>query len=222
MNHSIDEMPEEERPREKLREKGTDRLTDTELLSIILRTGTKGINVKQLSGQILSEYSFQRILNVSREDLEDFEGISRAKSGQIKAAVEIARRMQREERNKLESLEDVKSETVDMKLLDKEELRVFMLNSGNEVLKRRRIDGEVRSVNVGIQELLRSAVAEKASAVIIAHNHPSGTSEPTDADRKFTRELKESAEVLGIDLLDHVIIGETVFSFRRDESDLSL
>lgn len=216
MDYTIKEIPESERPREKLEEEGAEQLTDTELLSIILRTGTKGKNVKQLSGQILSKHSFQGLLNVSRPELESFEGISRVKSGQIKAVTEIANRMRREERSKIESLGDVKSEVYDLQLLDEERLRVFFLNSGNEVLNRETFDGEVSSVSVEPEKLLKSAVSKNAAAFIIVHNHPSGEAEPTDSDREFTKKLDESAVVLGIDLLDHIIVGEGFFSFRRD------
>lgn len=220
MDYRIEDMPESEKPREKLEDHGTDQLTDTELLSIILRTGTKGKNVKQLSGEILSDHSFQDLLNVSRDQLERFEGVSTVKSGQIKAATEIANRMQREERSTLEKLEQVRSETADMKMLDEEKLRVFYLNSGNEVLSRKTFDGEVSSVNVRPKKILENALSVNAAAIILAHNHPSGKAEPTDADRSFTREFSSSAETLGIDLLDHVIVGESVFSFRQSTTVL--
>lgn len=207
-------MPESERPREKLGEEGAEELTDTELLSIVLRTGTKGKNVKQLSGEILSEHSFQGLLNVSRDRLENFEGISEVKSGQLKAVAEIANRMQREERSKLDKLDQVKSETADMKLLDDEKLRVFYLNSGNEVLSRETFDGEISSIRIEPRKILKTAVSVNGSAIILAHNHPSGEAEPTEADRKFTRELDSSARTLGVDLLDHVIVGDSFFSFR--------
>lgn len=197
-------------------------MPEKKLLSIILGKGPEEINETRLSTSILSEHSLHGLLNVSRSELEDLEGVSGTDSCRIKALAEIAKRMQREERDKIETLEDVRSETADMKFLNREEFRVFMLSSGNEVLKRQSFDGGATSVKVEVQDILRSAVSSKAAALIAAHNHPSGESEPTEADRRFTRELNESAEVLGIDLLDHVIMGEEAFSFRRDCSDVSL
>ncbi|WP_414836869.1 RadC family protein [Candidatus Nanohalococcus occultus] len=221
MDYTIKDVPRSEQPREKLNDHGAESLTDTELLSIILRTGTRGKNVKQLSGQILSEYSFQGLLNVYRSELEDFDGVSTVKSGQIKAMAEIANRMRREKRKTLESLSDVESELEDLKLLDSEKLRVFFLNSGNEVLGRETFDGGVSSVEISSEDLLKSAVSKNAAAIVIAHNHPSGKSEPTEADRDFTENLKVSGEVLGVELLDHLVVGRKVYSFRRDSDMLN-
>ncbi len=216
MDYTIKELPEEERPREKLEDLGAEDMTSVELLSIILRTGTQGKNVKELSSEILNEHSVSELGNQSLESLKEFEGISRVKAGQLKALGELSRRAEREEREKLENLSDVKSQVRDMKFLDSEVLRVFYLNSGNELVDEEEFDGGVSNVGLDVQEVFRSALESKASAVILAHNHPSGEASATEKDLRTTEEVIDAGESLGLDVLDHVIVGEEVFSMRRE------
>jgi DNA repair protein radc len=216
MDYTIQELPEEERPREKLESLGADKMTSVELLSIILRTGTQGKNVKELSSEILNKYSLSELGNQGLESLKEFEGVSRVKAGQLKALGELSRRVEREEREKIENLSDVRSQVEDMKFLDSEILRVFYLNSGNEIVGEEEFDGGVSNVGFDVQQIFRSAIESKASAVILAHNHPSGDSGATDQDLETTDEVIEAGENLGIDVLDHVVVGEDVFSMRQE------
>lgn len=214
MDYTIKELPEQERPREKLEQRGASSLTEVELLSLVLRTGIPGKNVKELSGEILSRHSLADLGNREPGELEDFDGISSVKAGQLVAVGELARRMQVEERGRIESFSDVREQVEDLKYLDQEKLRVFYLSSGNEVLGKKEFDGGVDSVKVGPREILGQAVKDDASAVVLAHNHPSKKPEATSADIKFTEQLIGAAESLGIDVLDHVIVGETTSSMR--------
>lgn len=214
MDYTIQELPEEERPREKLEDLGAKDMTSVELLSIILRTGTKGKNVKELSAEILNEYSVSDLGNQSLESLKEFQGISQVKAGQLKALGELSRRAEREKREKLENLSDVRSQVGDMKFLDSEILRVFYLNSGNEIVGEDEFDGGVSNVGLDVQQIFRFALEHKASAIILAHNHPSGECAATDQDLKTTEEVINAGEKLGIDILDHVIVGREVSSMR--------
>lgn len=216
MDYTIQELPEEERPREKLEDLGAQDMTSVELLAIILRTGTQGKNVKELSSEILNEHSVSELGNQGLESLKEFEGISRVKAGQLKALGELSRRAERSEREKLENLSDVRSQVGDMKFLDSEILRVFYLNSGNEIVGEEEFDGGVSNVGLDVQQIFRSALENKASAIILSHNHPSGESSATDQDLKTTKEVINAGESLGFDVLDHVIVGEEVFSMRRE------
>lgn len=215
MDQSLANIPDSEKPREKLAEKGAGELSNVELLSIVLRTGTKGKNVKQLAGEILAEHGLHRLAERSTDELEDFTGISEVKAGQIVAVGELSRRMKREERQKIQDFEDVKAAVEDMKFLESERLRIFELSSGNELLNEREISGGVGKVSVQFSQIFSKLLNGNASAVILAHNHPSGNSEPTEQDIKFTREFMETAESLDIQLLDHVIVGRHVSSMRQ-------
>lgn len=218
MDYTIQDLPEEERPREKLENLGAGKMSSVELLSIILRTGTQGKNVKELSSEILNTYSVSELGDQSLESLKEFEGISRVKAGQLKALGELSRRLERKEREKIENLSDVKARTGDMKFMDSEILRVFYLNSGNEVLGEKQFDGGVSNVGLDVQEIFRSALEYKASAVIMTHNHPSGEASATDQDIRTTKEVIDAGKNLGIDVLDHVVVGEEVYSMREKSS----
>ena len=220
MDYTIKDLPKSERPREKLENHGSGNLTDVELLSIILRTGTKGKNVKELSSEILNTYSLEELADRDLEDLKEFEGISRVKAGQLKSLGELSRRMKKEEKEKIQSLSDVKSMCGDMKYMEQEILRVFYLSSGNEVLETEEFDGSVDSVGIEPREVFKTALNVNSVAVILAHNHPSGKTGSTQQDLKTTREIIELGDKLGVEVLDHVIVGEGFFSMR-DSTDLS-
>lgn len=216
MDYRIKDLPEEERPREKLQEKGVSHLSDTELLSIVLRTGTKGKNVKELSAEILNTYNLEEIANRELEELKEFEGVSRVKAGQLKAVGELSRRLKKEEREQLESLSDVKARVSDMKFMESEQLRVFYLNSGNEIVKEEEIDGGISNVDFEARKIIKNGLLSNAAACILAHNHPSGEAEPTKEDVDTTRELRELCEKMGLTLLDHVIVGDEVASMKAE------
>jgi len=214
MDYRIKDRPEEERPREKLESKGVRSLSDTELLSIVLRTGTKGKNVKELSAEILNTYSLEEIANRDPEELKEFQGVSRVKAGQLVAVGELSRRLKKEERETIKSLSDVKARVGDMKFLESEVLRVFYLNSGNEIVEEKDIDGGVSSVGIEPKEILREGIVVNASALILAHNHPSGKSDPTEDDITTTEEVRELGDRLGVTVLDRVIVGKEVSSMK--------
>lgn len=215
MDYRIEDLPESERPREKLSEKGVSALSKVELLSIIIRTGIKGKNVKELSAEILESYGLSELSETPLRELEKIRGVSEVKSGQLVALGELARRMQREEREKLESLSDVMDRVRDMRFMKEEALRVFHLSSGNELLSEQEIEGSVDSAELDAREIFQESVNCGAAALILAHNHPSGRAEPTRQDIETTQKFMRTAEELGLELLDHVIVGDGVASMRR-------
>ncbi|MFB6192849.1 MAG: DNA repair protein RadC [Candidatus Nanohaloarchaea archaeon] len=216
MDYRIKDLPESERPREKLEDLGPKNLSEVELLSIVLRTGTQGKNVKELSAEILKEYSLEEIADRNLGELKKFEGISRVKAGQLKAVGELSRRLKKEEREKIEALSDVKARTQDMKYMESEILRVFYLNSGNELLKESEFDGGVSEVGFETRSIFREAMNCNASALILAHNHPSGKASATSQDVEVTEKVVELGEGLGVQVLDHVIVGDSFYSMREN------
>lgn len=214
MDYSIHDLPESERPREKLEENGVEALSDAELLAILLRTGIKGKNVKELSYEILENFSLEKLSEASMSDFKDLEGISKVKAGQLKAIGELGLRLQREEREKIENLSDVKARVEDLKFKSSEILRVFYLNSGNEIVAEKEFEGAVSNVSVDPKTVFSEALKNNAEAFVLCHNHPSGDSEFTRQDLDFTRELIEGAENLGLEVLDHIVIGKEAVSMR--------
>lgn len=218
MSYRIKDLPKSEQPREKLQQNGVNSLTDIELLSILLRTGTSEKNVKELSGEILNSYPISSLSERSLDDLKEFGGISKVKAGQLKAISELALRMQNESKEKITSFSDVKDMIQDMKFLEKEKARLFLLSSGNQLLHEKEFNGEVSAVAFRPQKIFRLALKHNASAMIIAHNHPSGKPEPTQKDVETTEVLVEIGDKIGIELLDHIIVGEIAKSMRRNSS----
>lgn len=214
MDYSIHDLPESERPREKLEDNGVEALSDAELLAILLRTGIKGKNVKELSYEILEEFSLEKLSEASMNDFKDLEGISKVKAGQLKAIGELGLRLQREERDKIKNLSDVKARVEDLKFKSSEVLRVFYLNSGNEIVAEKEFEGAVSNVSINPKKIFSEALKNDAEAFILCHNHPSGEARPTEQDIDFTEDLIRSGRSLGLDVLDHVIVGEEVCSMR--------
>lgn len=218
MDYRIDQLPKNERPREKLHELGTDSLTEVELLSLILRTGSPGKNVKELAAEILNSYSLGSIADRPLDELKNFEGVSDVKAGQLKAVSQIAREIQNEEKEKIENFKDAKKMVQDMKFMEEEVLRVFVLSSGNEVLGYEDLRGTASNVKFQAGDIFRPALRKNGSAVIIAHNHPSRDPNPTPEDLEATKEVTEAGRKLDIGVLDHLIVGEKITSMKKKTS----
>ena len=218
MSYSLKNLSKSERPREKLEEKGVSELSDVELLSIILRTGVSGKNVKEISSEILEKYSLSSISERPMEDLKEFEGVSKVKAGQLKALSELGRRMKVEKKEKISRLSDVEKMVQDMKFMRSEKIRLFHLSSGNRLLKLEEYEGDIGSANLSTRKVFRTALTEKAAAIIIVHNHPSGSPEPSKNDIEVTEDLVEIGENLGVQVLDHVIVGDKIKSMRRSQT----
>ena len=213
----IRDLPQDERPRERLQRYGPSSLSNSELIAILLRVGSAGESVLNLSARVLSTYGgLGGVARASYGELCGLHGISDAKACQLLAALEIGRRMtslQPDERAKINTPLDVFNLlSAEMGFLVQEHLRVLLLNTKNEVLATHEIyKGNVNSAVIRISEVLRPAVRENCPNIIIAHNHPSGDPTPSPEDILVTRQIRTCAEMMDIELLDHVVIGNQRF-----------
>ena len=213
----IRDLPAGERPRERLRELGAGALSNSELIAILLRTGTQGESVLNLATRLLAELGGLAALGrVSGAELTDFNGISEAKASQILAALELGRRLvsvSPDERTVINSPRDVANLlSAEMGSLDQERLRVLLLSTKNDVLGIHEIyKGNVNSSFVRVSEVLRPAVRQNSPAIIVVHNHPSGDPTPSPEDVLVTRDIIAGGKTLNIEVLDHIVIGGQSF-----------
>ena len=213
----IRDMPVDMRPRERLIGLGANALSTTELIAILLRAGVRGENVITMSGKLLAKVGgLSGLPEASITDMCDLHGVSEAKACQVLAAVELGRRaasVNPQNRPVIGSPEDVNNIVgPEMSQLPQEQLRALLLNTKNRVVAMRTIyQGTVNSASIRVAEILRPAIRENCPALIIVHNHPSGDPTPSPEDVLVTRRLSQSAEMMDIELLDHIIIGEQSF-----------
>jgi DNA repair protein RadC len=222
----IHELPEEDRPREKLASRGAAALSDSELIAILLRTGLPGANAVDVARQLLTEFrSLGGLARCTVAELSRIKGVGPAKAVQLAAAFGLATRLARESLHR----QPLNSPAViydllgsELRALHRESLRVVLLDTKLHLLRVEEIS--LGSVNESIahpREIFRPALIYSAYSIIVVHNHPSGDPNPSDADRRLTIRLAEAANLLQIRLFDHVIIGtadngrQPWFSFRE-------
>ncbi|MDD2439967.1 MAG: DNA repair protein RadC [Methanosarcinaceae archaeon] len=209
----ICDLPEEERPRERLLKYGPEALSNAELLSIILRTGSREENVISLCARILSEYSLRQLSLANVSKLMEIHGIGKAKASQITALFEISRRLEtytEEPKRKIRSPRDVYAFMYPkMREQKKERFVSLCLDTKNQILKEDIVSiGSLNASIVHPREVFKSALMESSASVIMIHNHPSGDPNPSREDILVTEKLVEGGKLLGIEVLDHIIIGE--------------
>lgn len=225
---TIRDLPNGERPRERLVEYGSKNLSNIELVAILLRTGSAGENVLSLSSRLLSRFGGLRGLGrAAFTELCAEKGLSEAKACQLLAALELGRRfvsLSPEERLTVNSPEDVANLVAgEMGTLDQEHLRVILLNTRNEVVATDEVYvGNVNSSVVRPAEVFRPAVRNNATGIIVVHNHPSGDPTPSQEDIEITRELAASGKMLGVEVLDHLVIGSGNRYVSMQESRLGV
>tara|TARA_B100001778_G_C18563491_1_gene618905 strand:+ start:295 stop:981 length:687 start_codon:yes stop_codon:yes gene_type:complete len=223
---SIKSWALDDRPREKLIEKGSKSLSDAELLAILLGSGSRSESAVGLAKRILN-YAQNNLTELGRlgaEDLMQFKGVGEAKAVVLCSAFELARRRKSEvvERAKITSAMDVFNQIAPLVSdLNHEEFWVFYLNRANVVLRKEKISsGGVTGTVVDNKIILKKALLNLASSIILVHNHPSGNLNPSIQDKKVTKKMKLACELLEINLLDHLIIaGNSYYSFA-DEMEL--
>ena len=209
----IRDMPQGERPRERLREYGPRYLSNAELIAILLRTGIQGENVLAMSNRLLSRFGgLDGLGRANFAELCAERGLSEAKASQLLASLELGRRfisLSPQDRAVINSPQDVANLLqAEMSSLEQEHLRVLLLNTRNQVLNTVEVYvGNVNSSIVRPSEVFRPAVRDNAPSIIVVHNHPSGDPTPSPEDVSITRELVSAGNLLGIDLLDHLVIG---------------
>lgn len=210
---TIKDMPEPMRPREKLAARGETALSDRELLAIVLGSGTVNLSALDVANLLLVQYGGVRALKeISLEELTQIKGIGQAKAVSIKAAVELGVRIARDVQDKIliKSPEDVKNLVMEeMRFFDREHFRAIYLDRKGGVLAVEDISvGGLHSSIVHPREVFKSAVKRSAASLILVHNHPSGDPTPSSEDIEVTRRLIEAGTIMGIEVLDHVVIGE--------------
>ncbi|CAM3372911.1 RadC family protein [Streptococcus pluranimalium] len=213
-------------PRERLVQLGAEKLSNQELLAIVLRTGTKKEPVMALSQSILSELdSLAELHDLSLQELQEIHGIGQAKSTELKAMLELAKRIQASEKKRSERMTG--SQQVARKMMieigreKQEHLVVLYLDTQNRIIEQRTIFiGTVRRSVAEPREILHYACKNMATSMILVHNHPSGTVEPSENDLRFTEKLKRCCDDMGMILLDHLIIGQKDYFSFREELDL--
>lgn len=224
-NVTMKSLPLQEMPYEKCWSSGAGSLTDAELLSIILRTGSRGEPALDLSRKILSlsgEEGLLGIYHISLAELMKIKGIGKVKAIQLKCIAELSRRMAKQQAGRHLSFTD--PETVaeyymeDFRHEEQEKLLLIMLNSKGDLLGEEIISkGTVNATLISPREIFLCALRYQAVSIILLHNHPSGNPEPSQEDILLTRRVQESGELLGIELLDHIIIGDQqAVSFRME------
>jgi len=219
----IKELPVHERPRERLERLGPEALSDAELLAIILRTGKQGVSAVGLANRILLKFrDLKSLAAASLEQLCQIDGIGPAKAIQIKAAFDIAKRLSQfrpEEKPVIRSSRDVFALLADeMRLQEKECFKALYLDVKNRVKKVETISvGTLSASLVHPREVFKSAVRDACAAIIIVHNHPTGDPTPSSHDTETTERIKAAGKVLGIELLDHIIIGEGKYFSYKDK-----
>jgi DNA repair protein RadC len=217
MSKTIDQIPEADRPREKLLAKGAAALSDQELLAVLLGKGTPGMDVMTLAGK-LARVIDEKGLKVTAEDLSQFDGVGDAKSTLILAAIEFARRRIKPDGAKIETPADLLPHVRHYADRKQEHFMCATINGANEILNIRVISiGLIDRSPVHPREVFADAVADRASGIIVAHNHPSGGLEPSPSDIAITSQLKGAGAIVGIELLDHIIFNRTsYYSFLED------
>jgi DNA repair protein RadC len=215
--YRITDIAESERPRERLERLGPHSLTNAELLGILLRVGIPGENAVQLGQRILIHFGgISGLHRASFEEVCAEHGIGKAKAAQIKAAIELGRRLVLEspdQRPVIHSPADAAAFVqYDMSALEQEELRVILLDTRNHILHIESIyRGSLNASQVRVGELFKAAIRRNAAAVIVVHNHPSGDPTPSPDDVAITRAIVQAGKLLDIDVLDHLVIGSGRF-----------
>lgn len=218
----IKDLPEDERPRERMIKYGPEALSNTELLAIIIRTGIKGENAITVAQNLISQEGLEALLEDSIEELAAFKGIGISKAVLIKAALELGKRlnsMPERKRYAIKSPADVSAILMgEMRYLKKEYFKAILLDIKNHVITIENISiGGLNFSLVHPREIFKSAIKKSSAAIIMVHNHPSGDPHPSNEDIDVTRRIVESGKILGIEVLDHVIIGDGRYFSFKDE-----
>lgn len=220
----IKELPAEERPREKLMQCGVGSLSNTELLAILIGTGTKETSAIMLANRVLAleEEGISYLTNCLPEELSGIPGMGMAKSCQIIAAIELGKRIATKPKGKrvsIKSPDEVASLFIEeMRYLKKEHFKVLLLNTKNEIIMIENISiGSLNSSVVHPREVFCTAIKKSACSMIAVHNHPSGNPTPSQTDIDVTRRLVEAGDLLGIKVLDHLIIGDGTYVSLKEK-----
>ena len=215
-------MPIEYGPREKLLKEGSEALETSELIAILLRTGTNGKDVLETSKELFNKFggSLYKMSRATFDDFKSVKGLGDVKIVTLMAALELAKRLVKEETvildPKLTSPENVFQYCIDMQSYPQEIVRVIFLDTKLKVIGSKDVSkGTINSSMAHPRDIFREAILRSSTGIILAHNHPSGDPTPSKDDIELTKKIKKAGELLGINLHDHVIIGQTFYSLRQ-------
>lgn len=222
------EIPLIERPRERLKKVGAENLSDKELLSILLKTGTKDRNVNEVALELLKKYSLLDLKNTSMQHLTSIKGIGEVKALELIAAIELGKRIFLREPLSLVKLENPKEIWESSKYLfhdlKQEHFYGYYFNNKQELIERKLLFmGTINSATTHTREIFKEAYRVSASSIICLHNHPSNDTTPSQADIIFTERLMRTGSMQGIPVVDHIIVGENSFySFYEHQNILNI
>ncbi len=220
--NAIVNWPKDERPREKLIKLGADKLSDTELLAILLRVGSSGQSAVDMARELINEFGTFRNIDLKSFSEIKRKGLGIAKIAQIKAAIEIGKRFLKEKsifKVKIKTSKDLVDYFMPyMRDIKKEIFKVVLLDGKNKIIKDVTIsEGTLTKSIVHPREVIKEAIIESAAALVLIHNHPSGEPQPSQDDIEITNRIISACELIGIRVLDHVIIGDNnYFSFYNE------
>ena len=220
----IKDKPINERPREKLLELGKENLTNSELLSIILKTGLKGENVESIALKLLNKFKIEELKNIELEELTSIKGIGKIKAMELLSCIELGKRIYLKENIKLNKLSTPKDIYEYMKyiFIDKNQEIFYCLyfNNKQELINKKLLFiGTINQSLTHPREIFREAYKLSASTIICIHNHPSNDTNPSKADIVFTKNLVEIGKIQGIPIIDHIIIGkDNYYSFLENNN----
>ncbi len=213
----IKTIPQFDRPREKMEQKGAKALSNLELLAVLLGSGIKGKDVFEVARDILrlAQDDFD---NISLEKLKDIEGVGLAKACQIMAAIELSKRFLIKEGIKIKNVDDVLRLTEELKDKKQEYFLSLALDGASNLIQKRTVFiGTLNHSIVHPREVFADAISDRAAGIVFVHNHPSGNAEPSKEDIAITKRLVEVGKIIGIEVIDHIIIGKNgYFSFQAE------
>lgn len=223
--YTIKDMPEGERPREKLSKYGVENLSNSELIAIIIRTGYGDFTALDLAYKILNidNSGIKYLANITVEELQNIKGIGSCKAAQILAAIEMGKRISThkgvEERIQINSPNIISNLFMDeMKFFKREHFRILVLDTKNHIISIEEISiGNLNSSIVHPREVFNIAIRKSANSIILLHNHPSGDPTPSKEDIDITYRLISGGKILGIKVLDHIIIGDNKYISMKEE-----
>lgn len=209
-----------EQPREKLLTYGPERLTDAELLAILLRTGLEGKNVLEVAKSVIKKFPGARLANAAIPELTKIKGVGEVKALELVACFELGRRLLKDKQVQLVlSPRAVWERMEDLRTSKKEHFVVFFLDTQNQLIKREVVSiGTLNASLIHPREVFEPAIKHLVSHIIVAHNHPAGSLEPSEEDLAVTRRLRDAGLLLGIQLLDHVIVTTTGYLSLKEQN----
>jgi DNA repair protein RadC len=222
----IKDLPEDQRPRERLAKLGAEALSHAELIAILLRTGMEGFSAVKVAEELLVKFkTLDALSRASLEDLKTVKGVGRDKAIALKAAFTLAQRLVRESQGDAPLLDSPERIANHLREINRtyqvEQFQAVLLNTRRKLIRVDLIShGILDSLLVHPREVFRSAIAANASALVLVHNHPSGDPTPSEADIRATRDLIRAGQLLKIEVLDHIILGRRTAENGRDYASL--